>query len=506
MATVRCLHLIHAAEEKTITVKAPKKKIRRAWQEVLQAVGQRLGEAQFKNYFDHCAVHGVAKDRIIVTVRNNLAVEKIENEYLGFLRELWRDKWHTSQDILLCEPRFANRCYPVDVESGDGVSSSSAESAKHPASLQLVAAQPDPKQADAESNGELVTMRVWNQNLLFENFAVGRANEVAYKVGKQIVTGGATDFNPVYFYGANGIGKTHLMSAIANEIAALSSQKRILYLSAEKFLTWFVSSIRNNNMSAFKEKIRDVDYLLIDDIHIISGRKKTEEEFLQTLSQAVSMGRQVILSGDCPPAQLEHFNSRIHSFLEGGLPIEILEGDYELRRKILEKKLAEKHRQFPGFKIESGLLDFIAGRVLGPGRVLEGALNRVLAQTVMIGEAVTLENVKFAISNVAGHSDRRVTVDEIQKAVVEYFDLSIEELLSARRTKLVAHARQVAMYLCRSLTTRSYPDIAKRFRKRDHTTVMHAFRKIKSACEKDSEIGGDIEAITRALRTAQTGL
>ncbi len=286
------------------------------------------------------------------------------------------------------------------------------------------------------------------------------------------------------------------MHAIGHAIAANSPNKRVLYLSAEKFMYRFIRALRYKDTMNFKEQFRSVDVLMIDDVQFIAGKESTQEEFFHTFNALVDQNHQIIISGDRSPTDLEGMEERMRSRLGWGLVADIHPTDYELRLGILQSKVEQA-----SISIDPRILEFLAHRITSNVRELEGALNRVLAYSDLVGRDVTLESTQEVLRDLLRANDRRITIEEIQKRVAEHFNIRMSDMHSARRARAVARPRQVAMYLAKQLTSRSLPEIGRKFGGRDHTTVMHAVRKIDELREGDLSLSEDIDLLRRMLET-----
>jgi chromosomal replication initiator protein len=328
----------------------------------------------------------------------------------------------------------------------------------------------------------------------FENFVVGKPNELAYAAARRVAEAVQVPFNPLFLYGGVGLGKTHLMHAIAWHIRRRAPQKKIIYLSAEKFMYQFVRALRTKNTMAFKEQFRTVDVLMIDDVQFIGGREATQEEFFHTFNTLVDQNRQVIISADKSPSDLEGVEDRMKSRLGWGLVADIHPTTYELRLSILQAKADEM-----GVAIPPKVMEFLAHKITANIRELEGALNRIVAHATLVGREVTLETTQEVLHDILRANDRRVSIDEIQKKVAQHYNVRVSDMSSARRARAIARPRQVAMYLCKQLTARSLPEIGRKFGGRDHTTVMHAVRKVDELREKDGSFAEDLDMLRRTL-------
>jgi len=328
----------------------------------------------------------------------------------------------------------------------------------------------------------------------FENFVVGKSNEFAYAAALRIADSDDVAFNPLFLYGGVGLGKTHLMHAIAWNIKKRSPRRNIAYMSAEKFMYHFIRSVRYKDTMAFKDQFRSVDVLMIDDIQFICGKDSTQEEFFHTFNALVDNNRQVIVSADKSPSDLDGLENRLRSRLGWGLVADIHPTTYELRLGILHSKIAES-----SVKVPDKVLEFIAHKVNTNIRELEGALNRVIAGAVFIGREVSIESAREVLSDLLRTSDRKVTIDEIQKKVAAHYSIKLADMSSPRKLKQIVLPRQVAMYLSKKLTTLSLPEIGKNFGGRDHTTVLHACKRISEELNDNCNLAEDIKLLTDIL-------
>ena len=340
-----------------------------------------------------------------------------------------------------------------------------------------------------------------NERFTFENFVVGKSNEMAYTAAKRIAGEERTNsnFNPLFLYGGVGLGKTHLMHAIAWETQRRFPQRKCIYLSAEKFMYQFVKALRFRDTMAFKEQFRKVDILMVDDIQFIAGKESTQEEFFHTFNALIDQNHQVVISADRSPSDLTGIEERIRSRLGGGLVADIHPTDYELRLGILHMKMDEAIYQQNAPKIPAEVLEFLAQNIVSNVREMEGALKRVMAYANFSHKPADVASVQDVLRDLLRANARKTTIDEIQRQVADHYHIKISDMLSARRTRTIAMPRQVAMYLAKELTTRSLPEIGRKFGGRDHTTVLHATRKIAQQRERDGDLAEDIELLRRKL-------
>lgn len=328
----------------------------------------------------------------------------------------------------------------------------------------------------------------------FENFVVGKPNEFAYAAAQRVAVSSTVSFNPLFLYGGVGLGKTHLMHAVAWHIRTQCQKRSVLYLSAEKFMYRFVRALRHQDTMGFKELFRSVDVLMIDDVQFIGGKDSTQEEFFHTFNALMDQGRQIIISADKSPSDLQGMEERLKSRLACGLVADIHATTYELRLGILQAKAEQMNIIIP-----PKVSEFLAHKITTNVRELEGALNRVVAHSTLVGRAITLETTQEVLHDLLRSHDRRVTIEEIQKKVAEHFNIKIADMHSERRARNVARPRQVAMYLSKQLTSRSLPEIGRKFGGRDHTTVMHAVKKIEELQDVDTSFNEDVDLLRRML-------
>ncbi len=338
--------------------------------------------------------------------------------------------------------------------------------------------------------------------LTFESFVIGRSNTLAHAAAKQVAMarrGDSVMFNPLYIHAGVGLGKTHLLQAIT-WAGNNGAERKVLYLTAEKFMYGFVSALRTQTALAFKEALRGIDVLVIDDLQFLQG-KSTQSEFCHTLNALIDAGRQVVIAADRPPTDLESLDDRVRSRLAGGLVVEMGALGEELRLEILKTRVTAARQYHPSFEVPAPVLAYIAKSVTHNGRDLEGAINRLLAHNKLTGQPVTMEMAEREVRDlIRPQEPKRVKIEDIQRIVARQYNVSRADLLSSRRTANVVRPRQVAMYLAKTLTLRSLPEIGRRFGGRDHTTVLHAVRKIEGLVGNDAMLADEIEVLKRQLQ------
>jgi len=333
-----------------------------------------------------------------------------------------------------------------------------------------------------------------NPNYTFDSFVVGKTNEFACAAAKKVAESRNVSFNPLFLYSGVGLGKTHLMHAIAWHIKQQDPSRNVIYLSAEQFLFKFVKALRYKDTAAFKEQFRAVDVLMVDDVQFMSNKESTQEEFFYTFNSLIEEGRQIIISADKSPTDLEGIEMRLKSRLGGGLVADIHPTDFDLRMGILNYKAKQM-----GIQLPEKVAEFLAQKITSNIRELEGSLRRIVAHSQLLSRnEITLDMTQDILKDMLRSIDRKTTIDEIQKKVAEYFNISVKELQSSRRARTVARPRQIAMYLAKQLTSRSLPEIGRKF-DRDHTTVMHAVRKVEGLIGEDASLAESVNVLRRSL-------
>ena len=460
------------------------------WVKVASVLRNELGEGPYNSYVAPSSVRrGPFGDPVLVTP-TIYARDWISKNAIRRARELWSEHDPDAR-VLEIKSRVE---YEDENRGGAQVDAPVREFIAAPAveapSLEIAA-------------GNRITGL--QERMTFDSFVSGRGNEFAYTMSRQIASWADGHFNPVFFHGPYGYGKTHLLNAIGWEAQMRRPQARIVYLTAEKFTSTFVKALMDKSTAAFKDEVRGADLLLIDDVHFIGGKTSSQEELFHTLTSLIENNRRVVFTADRPPSQLNEIEARLRSHLSSGLVCALDVADQTLRMGIVERKLAQLAQRPGSAGIDlprPEVMHFLAERVPGSIRELEGVVITLVASAGARLGSLTLEEAMALLQpNLKVAVERRVTVDEIQKLTSEHFGLKQADLLSERRTRSVARPRQVAMWLCKQHTTRSYPDIGRRFGGRDHTTVLHAVKKVEELLQADDQIARDVEALTRKLRS-----
>ena len=333
----------------------------------------------------------------------------------------------------------------------------------------------------------------------FDKFVVGKPNELAHAAAKRVSDGGKVTFNPLFLYGGVGLGKTHLMHSIAWAAKEKNKKARILYLSAEQFMYRFVQALRFKDMHGFKKLFRSVDVLMVDDVQFIAGKESTQDEFFHTFNALIEQGKQIVISADRAPGEIDGLEERIKSRLAWGLVVDVHPTDYELRLGILQAKAEIQMELNRDVKIDEGILEYLAHKISSNVRVLEGALTRLFAFASLVGKEINIDLVQECLSDILRTSERKVTIEEIIRKVAEHYNLRMSDLISARRARVVARPRQIAMFLSKILTSKSLPEIGRKFGGRDHTTVIHAVKKIEELKLVDVQVADEVEILRRTL-------
>ncbi len=453
------------------------KMTRNAWGQVRERLLAEIGQNHYRNWIEPLELNGLENGVATFLVPTNFVGNWVQRNYGDrILRHMSAFEPVTRLEFTVTPASGRpTRVQPVDVSAD-----AAAVAAAKPDSEELPGAPLDPR-------------------FTFESFVVGKPNQLAHAAARRVAEGSPVTFNPLFLYGGVGLGKTHLMHAIAWDIQARNPALRVVYLSAEQFMYRFVQALREKQMMDFKHLFRSVDVLMVDDVQFIAGKDSTQEEFFHTFNALVDQNKQIVLSADRAPGEIKDLEERIKSRLQSGLVVDLHPTDYELRLGILQTKVGRYREEYPDLQIADGVLEFLAHRISTNVRVLEGALMRLFAFASLVGQEITLEKAQDALADILRATDRKVTVEEIQRKVAEHYNIRMSDMVGPKRQRSIARPRQVAMWLAKRLTTRSLPDIGRRFGGRDHTTVMHGVRKIDELREIDPQIAEDLELLRRAL-------
>jgi chromosomal replication initiator protein len=476
--------------------------LEQAWKRCGARLRAELGEAIFSSWFGRLELEGVAEGHARFTVPTRFLKSWIESHYLDRILIALN---HEIGDVvaLTLAVRSSTQAPPPSLVAAPARLAASGEASppelaarRHDAAGGQAARREDSAAAPDQLPGSPLDRR-----LTFSTFVVGRSNQLAYSAAQRVVetkAGQLPAFSPLYIHATVGLGKTHLLQGIAH--AATAQGRRAIYLTAEKFMYGFVAALKAQTAIAFKESLRSIDLLIFDDAQFLQGRS-IQIEFCHALNALVDAGRQVVVAADRPPADLEALEERVRSRLAGGLCVEMGGLDEALRIKILEARIAAAQVTQPNFEVSPAVLAFVARSINSNGRDLDGSVNRLLAHTTLSGAPVSVETAELAIRDlVRPHEPKRVKIEDIQKLVASHYSVTRADILSSRRTATVVKPRQIAMYLAKTLTLRSLPEIGRRFGGRDHTTVLHAVRKIEGLSNADRALNDELELLKRMLQ------
>jgi len=463
------------------------------WERIQKRLRAELGEDVFTSWFGRVELESLEDGCLQVSVPTKFLSKWLQSHYAEHLLKCCSAEFDHVERL-----EFRVR-QPHDGVLMQRQSAGSAEQAARPAA-QPAAKRPN---ADTRTGCEGFEGSPLDQRFTFSSFLVGTANRLAHAAALQIVESAGEQtsrYNPLYLHGKVGLGKTHLLHAIAWGVKQRKPGARLLYLTAERFMYSFAEALQSRGGPAYKDRLRGIDVLLIDDMEFLQGRT-FQQEFCHTLNSLIDGGKQVVVAADCVPMQLEGFDARMRSRLAGGLVAELGPMDYDLRQQILRRRVQDKSQEDPGFEIPEAVIDFLASELSEGGRELEGAVTRIHAAYRLTSQPVTLETAEYIIADlVRGKEPKRIKIDDILRVVTKHYGVNRSDLLSSRRNRSIVRPRQIGMYLAKSLTARSLPEIGRRFGGRDHTTVLHAIRKVDELIEGDTSLREDVEVLKRLLR------
>ena len=456
--------------------------IDRIWARVRGRLRQEFGESTYRSWIRSLVLEEVVNKRVTLAAPTLFMRDRIIAQYGDRITSAWTAE---SADTI-------NDCV-ITVRSSDELVSETATG--DPLKTKNFVSV-EPKVIGTKTKSANSIEGSLDSRFTFDNFVVGKPNELAYAAAQRVSGSDEVLFNPLFLYGAVGLGKTHLMHSIAWDIRLRDPSRRVLYLSAEKFMYQFIRALRFKDTMAFKDQFRSVDVLMIDDVQFIGGKDSTQEEFFHTFNALVDQNRQVIISADKSPTDLEGLEERLRSRLGWGLVADIHPTTYELRLGILQSKVEKL-----GVAVPTKVLEFLAHKITSNVRELEGAMNRIAAHATLVGRDITLEATQEVLHDLLRSYERRVTIEEIQRQVASHYQIRVGDMHSARRSRSIARPRQIAMFLAKQLTQHSLPDIGRRFGGRDHTTVLHAVKKVDELCIIDKQFQDDVEFLRRMLET-----
>jgi chromosomal replication initiator protein len=476
------------------------------WTRIRARLQIEVGDVEYRTWLRQMNLLGLDGDEVAVTLPTRFLRDWVSTRYGDRLRAMWLSENSSVRRVdirvgggaahasSLTEPVAAAR----DLDTGMMTEASPARMSPAlttvaPTVLTTAAWQDERVEPRSDLAAPL------DPRFTFEGFVVGKPNEFAYACARRVAERPSSPgFNPLFLYGGVGLGKTHLMHAIAWELTDRTTDPvSVAYMSAEKFMYRFIAAIRSQSTMEFKENLRSVDVLMIDDLQFLIGKDNTQEEFFHTFNYLVEQGKQIVVSADKSPSDLSGLEHRLRTRLGCGMVADLHSTTYELRISILEAKAARA-----GVGVPVRVLEFLAHKITSNVRELEGALNRLVAHANLFNRPVTLETTHEVLHDILKAHDRRVTIEEIQKKVAEHYSIRLTDMSSARRARAVARPRQVAMYLAKQLTSRSLPEIGRKFGNRDHTTVMHAVSRVSELMQRDGTFAEDVELLRRLLEAA----
>lgn len=471
-------------------------KLKEQWSKVAQRLRAELGEDLYTSWFKSMDIEGRYDETVVVSVPTRFLRSWIQTHYVDRLLKLCDEEL---RDICKVDIRVRPRGKPVVP-----IAPPAADRAAQPCSTPGIAETEQPA-ADRTANTRPANAdggATLDHSLVFETFVVGKSNVLAHAAAVRAAeaeVNAPSGFNPLYIHSQSGLGKTHLLSSIAAHIRNAQPHRKVLYVTAERFMYQFKAALNAKDMLSFKDHFQGTDVLLIDDFQFLTG-KAMQEEFCHTFNSLVDSKRQVVIAADLPPAQLDNIDARMRSRLAGGLVVDIEPPELELRREILRARIADAARRDASIAIADEVVDFIANRIRGGGRELEGALTRVIATQQLTKSAITVDMASVAIRDLINPGNgHRVKIDDILRVIGKHYNVPKADLLSPRRARSIVRPRQIGMYLAKTLTTRSLPEIGRRFGGRDHSTVLHAVRKIEALIQQDDKLAREIQLLMRLL-------
>ncbi|MBV7257334.1 chromosomal replication initiator protein DnaA [Pacificimonas sp. WHA3] len=439
------------------------------WADVREALQHEVSARTWSSWFSNMVLAGIEDDCAILSVPTAFGADWIRGQYSERLRMLWAkgDSPITHVRIVAGAPIIESDTPIAEID---------------------VSAPPAVPLVD----------EVLNPRYTFDRFVTGKANELAYCAAETMASGGEISFNPLFLHGATGVGKTHLMHAIGWAYRARRPDAKIIYMSAEKFMFEFVTAMRAKDTLSFKSRLRGADLMMIDDVQFVGGKDTTQEELFHTMNEVINAGHRLVISADRSPQDLDGIEARVRSRLCWGLVADINPAEYELRLNIVREKLAARPAAEQAL-VPDDVVEFVARKVSANIRELEGAVNRIVAFANTRRRPLDIDQARALLADMLRANTRRVTVDRIQRQTADFFNIKLSDMMSARRARDIARPRQIAMYLAKRMTPRSFPDIGRRFGGRDHTTVMHAVKRIEALRADDGELSADIDRLERLI-------
>jgi chromosomal replication initiator protein len=450
------------------------------WARIRGRLQHEVGDVEYRTWLKQMTLAGIDGDEIVIHLPTRFLRDWVRGHYGDRLNALWQQ-----------ENRQIRR---VSLRVGGTTALNGLAESLAPDQARRDAPKPE------HSNPQPPKPEGLESPFTFDKFVVGKPNEFAYACARRVAAQPSSQgFNPLFLYGGVGLGKTHLMHAIAWELSTARPDARpvtVAYMSAEKFMYRFIAAIRSQSTMEFKEQLRSVDVLMVDDLQFLIGKDNTQEEFFHTFNALVDAGKQIVVSADKSPSDMSGLEDRLRTRLNCGMVADLHATTYELRISILEAKAA-----LAGVDVPHKVMELLAHKITSNVRELEGALNRLVAHANLFARPVTMETAQEVLHDILRAHDRKVTIEEIQRRVAEHHNIRLNDMSSPRRARAVARPRQIAMYLAKQLTSRSLPEIGRKFGNRDHTTVMHACNKVCELMERDAAFAEDVELLRRMLES-----
>lgn len=452
------------------------------WKQVQLKLKDEYGEATYKSWLSKIDFVSANSGVVALVAPTKFMREWVITHYLDNIKNLWRS--------------FDPNIYDLEVNIANNLSNLVTSASGNQINLNIYEEKNVAETINFYQNYDLSSLL--DDRFTFDNFVVGAPNEFAYAAARSVAESSVTEAktNPLFLYGGVGLGKTHLMHAIAWHVHNSDKSRKVMYISAEKFMYQFVRALRNKEIMSFKEHFRSVDVLMIDDVQFICGKDSTQEEFFHTFNALIDNNCQIVISCDRSPSDLDGMEERIKSRLGWGLVADVHSTTYELRLGILLSKIEQMKAQVP-----KSVVEFLATKITSNVRELEGALNKVVALSKLVGREINLENTHEILRDLLRSSERVISIEEIQKKVAEHFNIKMNDMVSSKRTRAISRPRQIAMYLSKDLTSKSLVEIGRKFGGKDHTTVMHALKTIENLSQTDGEIAEDLHILSKILQS-----
>lgn len=440
------------------------------WQKAQDALYRTMAEDEVEDWFEDARVLEYANGKVILGIPSGYRREYIEKNYLPLLTDIFSALLNRETDVEIRIVGTMERFMP----------------------------ERNGSEVIGNENAGTVEFDALNEDYTFDNYVVGTCNKMAHAAAEAVGRAPAQSYNPLFVYGGVGLGKTHLMQAIGNEIQKFSPNKRVAYLSAEQFVNIFIDAIKKNARLSFQSTFRNVDVLLIDDIQFLAGKESTQEEFFHTFNALHNRRKQIVISSDRPPKDIPTIEDRLRSRFEWGLIVDIAPPDFELRMAILRKKCEVVEMDIP-----DDVLEFVASKIRFSIRELEGALSKITAYARFSNDNLNVETAGKLLGEIFDRPTKDITIEKIQRKVAEYFNIKPSDIIGKNRSRSIARPRQIAMYLSRKMTKHSFPEIGTFFGNKDHTTVLFAFNKIEREMGEDSKLLSVVEQITDTISTVK---